>query len=66
MSKALKRAARTLLQFVAGGGLTALTNVLVQGMDPATAVIVTTGYSTVLSYIQNALEDAGLVPKLLR
>lgn len=66
MSKALKRATRSLLQFVAGGGLTALVNQLVVGLDPQTAVTVTVAFGTFISFLQNALEDAGWVPKVLR
>ena len=66
MSKALKRAVRSLLQFVAAGGATALVNQLVVDLDPKTAVTVTVAFGTFISYLQNALEDAGVVKKVLR
>lgn len=66
MNKAVKRAVRSLLQFVAAGGVTALVAQLTGSLEPATAVTVTVAFGTFISYLQNALEDAGVVPKVLR
>lgn len=66
MSKAVKRALRSLAQFVAAGGATALVNQLVVNLDPATAVTVTVAFGTFISYLQNALEDAGVIKPVLR
>jgi len=66
MSKAIKRAVRSFIQFVAAGGVTALVDQLIVDLDPETAVIITIAFGTFVSYLQNALEDAGTVKPILK
>lgn len=66
MSNALKRAARTLGQLVASGGLTAIVDQLAGGLSAQQAALVLTGWTVVVSYVHNLLEDSGAVPTVLK
>lgn len=65
MSQALRRAGRTLLQFIAAGGLTALVAALVDGLDVKSATLALAGFQALVGYIQNLLEDKGAIPAIL-
>lgn len=61
-----RRAVRTLIQLVAGGGLAWLTDQLAHDL-PAQYVPYMMGFYTVLvALCQNALEDAGKLPAVLK
>jgi len=65
MNRALRKAARTLLQVIASGALTALIAAIAGGLAPATAAIVLAAWTVVVTYVQNALEGTGAIPTLL-
>lgn len=62
----IERAIRSLIQLIAAGGLTALVNTLAGGLSPSVATIVLMVWGVVVSWAQNALEDAGTIPKVLK
>lgn len=66
MKTALYRATRTLLQLVAGGGLTALVTVVTDGLAPETTAIVMAANTVVVTYFQNLAEDLGWVKPILK
>lgn len=74
MSKALKRALRTFLQGVVGaiassGVLAAVVSsgtIDLSALQTVGIVALFAGLSSLVSYIQNALEDAEVIPKTLR
>lgn len=67
MNDPIRRALRTLLQFIAGGGLTALITEVVAEIDDARLVAVIMAASLlVVTYAQNELEDMGAIPALLK
>lgn len=63
---AWKRAARTFLQLVASGGLTAFVNEVAGGLTAEQASLVLAGWTVFTSFVQNFLEDTGLVPTVLK
>lgn len=60
-----RKAARTAVQLVAGGALTALVTAVAGGLSPSTAAIVLGAWTVVVSAAQNAAETAGKIPTLL-
>lgn len=66
MNPALDRLLRTVMQFVVSGAFTTLVTALAGGLSPSTAVIVLAVAQMVVTYTQNALEDAGKIPVLLK
>lgn len=66
MKTAFKRAARTFLQLVAGGGLTALVTILTNGLDPQTTAAVLCINTVIVTYVQNLLEDFGWVKPIMK
>lgn len=62
----IQRAIRTLCQLVVAGGLTALVDQLAHGLAPATAGLILAGWQVIVTLAQNALEDAGTIPALLK
>lgn len=66
MSDATRRTIRTLLQFTAAGGLTALVNEMADGLSANWKVLVQ-GFNLILITLsQNFLEDAGAIPSVLK
>lgn len=66
-SDPIRRAVRTLLQFVAAGGLTAVFNEVVAELDDARLGAAVLAFSLLLvSYAQNELEDRGFIPALMK
>lgn len=66
MSDATRRALRTLFQFVVAGGLTALINGAVDGLDPSWLALVQAVNQLIVTFAQNWLEDNTAVPALLK
>lgn len=66
MSDAVRRALRTLMQLVASGGLTALVDKLVGGMDPAYVAIVMAVWQVAVTFAHNWLEDNTAFPTVLK
>ncbi len=63
-SKANTRALRTIIQFILGGGLTALITLMSDGLGPKmTGVILAIG-TVCVTWVQNYAEDHELLPVL--
>jgi hypothetical protein len=66
-SDPIRRAVRTLLQLIAGGGLSALVTEVLADIDDATAkAAIALLAAFLVSWAQNELEDRGAVPALLK
>lgn len=66
MSDSLRRSIRTLLQAILGALGAGLLNVIFKGIDPAVLAVIGVILTTVITQVQNALEDAGAIPALLK
>ena len=67
LKEATSRAVRTLLQLFASGGLTALVALLfARHMNGAEAAIWMGAFQVAVTFTHNFLEDAGIIPKLLK
>lgn len=66
MSDALRRAIRTLLQAILGALGAGALNVLFKGLDPEILAIIGIVLTTIITQIQNALEDTGAIPAFLK
>lgn len=62
----LRRAGRTALQLIAGGGLTELTEEVVGGLDGTARALAVLGFAFVVSWAQNELEDHDVIPALFK
>lgn len=60
-----RKAARTLLQVIASGGLTAAVDTVAGGLSPNGKVIVAAAWLILVTFAQNALETRGTVPVVL-
>ncbi len=65
MSRANRRALRTLAQLVVSAGFTAAVAVIVQGLTATQAAAVLAGAQLLVTWGQNYLEAKDLVPELL-
>ena len=65
LHRGLRKAARTVLQLVAGGALTAAVNQFADGLSANTKVYVLALWTVVITLAQNTAETAGLIPTLL-
>jgi hypothetical protein len=61
----LRRAGRSLIQLIAGGGLTALVAVVADGLSATWAGVLVMGSSVLVAWAQNFAEDAGWIPPVL-
>jgi hypothetical protein len=61
-----RRAVRTLIQLIAGGGLAWLTDQLAKDLPTAYVPYLMGGYTVLVAMCQNALEDAGKIPAVLK
>lgn len=57
MSNALRSATRVLLRLIASGALTAIVDQFAGGLSPAISALVLSGWASVLTYAQVAIED---------
>jgi hypothetical protein len=64
LSRGLKKFARTVVQLIVSGGLTAAVNEFANGLDPQTQIYVLAGWTALVTLIQNTLETKGLIPTL--
>jgi hypothetical protein len=64
-TRGLRKGIRTLLQTIAGGGLTVLVTALAGGLDPGIQGIVMAGFTALVAYLQNYFETSGKIPTLL-
>ena len=60
-----QRAIRTLLQTIAGGGLTALVVAVANGLPPGVVAVVMGAWTALVAFVQNQLEASGTIPPLL-
>lgn len=60
-----RKGARTLIQLVAGGALTALVTAVAGGLSPQTAALVMGAWTVVVATAQNVAETAGKIPAIL-
>lgn len=63
--RGVRKAARTLLQVIAAGGLTALVNALAEGLPATANLAVAAGWLLVVTFAQNMLETQGSIPTVL-
>ncbi len=61
----LRRAGRSLIQLIAGGGLTGLVAALVGGLSPTWAGLLVAASTVLVSWAQNYAEDKGVIPPVL-
>lgn len=61
-----RRAVRTLLQLIASGALLALTDQLAKDVPASYSPYILIFYTVVVAAAQNALEDAGKIPAVLK
>ncbi len=64
-TRGLNKGVRTLLQTIAGGGLTAVTEIVVGGLKSPAREIIFAVWTAVVALAQNYLETAGRIPVLL-
>jgi len=65
MHRTLSRTARTILQLVASGALTAAVTAIANGLSPTVTVAVGAMWMVVVTAAQNALEGSGTIPAIL-
>lgn len=66
MTDAQRRALRTLIQATLGALGAGLLNLLFDGLEPAWLAVIGVVMTTVLTQVQNSLEDNGTIPALLK
>ena len=66
MSDPIRRALRTLFQFVAAGGLTQLVDEIAADLDGTAKAAVFMAAALLVTYAQNELEDRGKVPAFIK
>lgn len=66
MNDANARVVRSVLQFIAGGGLTALVAVLADGLSPASSAGLLAFNTLAVTMAQNFLEARGTIPSILK
>jgi len=64
-NRGIRKGVRTLLQTVAGGGLTALVTVISGGLSPSYQTILMALFTAAVALAQNYLETAGKIPTIL-
>ncbi len=64
-NRGLRKGARTLIQTIAGGGLTALVTLIAGGLPPASSAVLMAVFTALTALIQNWLETGGMIPVLL-
>lgn len=65
VSRGLRKGFRTLIQTIAGGGMTAVVTVLAGGLSPQASVLLMAVFTAVTALAQNYLETGGKIPTLL-
>jgi len=63
--RGVRKGLRTLLQTIAGGGLTALVTLIAGGLGPAVQAVVMAVFTAAVALVQNYLETAGAIPTIL-
>jgi hypothetical protein len=65
LTRGWRKAARTVLQIIASGGLTAAVDALAGGMTPEIRAVVAAVWLVVVTFAQNTLEASGRIGVLL-
>lgn len=65
LSRANRKAIRTLLQCIVGAISTGGLNILFGGLDPAVLAVIGIVLTTILTQVQNSLEASDTIPTLL-
>jgi hypothetical protein len=65
LNRGLRKGARTILQLVAGGALTALISAAAGGLSATSQALVLGAWTALVAAAQNALEAAKKIPVLL-
>jgi polysaccharide pyruvyl transferase WcaK-like protein len=65
LTRGLKKAARSILQLVAGGALTALVAALAHGLSPDVEAVVMAAWTVLVALLQNTAETKGIIPVVL-
>lgn len=64
-TRGLNKGLRTLLQTIAGGGLTALVSALAGGLNPSLGGLLIAAFTALVAYLQNYFESKGAIPTIL-
>lgn len=64
-SKANRRSARTIIQFILGGGLTTLIIAMSDGFSPKVTALLFAVVTIVFTWTQNYAEDHEIIPVIL-
>lgn len=64
-SKANRRSLRTIVQFVLGGGFTALVALMAEGLDSRTTALILAAGTLAVTWVQNYAEEHEIIPTLL-
>lgn len=65
LTRGWRKAARTVIQIVASGGLTAAVDAIAGGLDGELRAVVAAVWLVVVTFAQNSLETSGKLPVLL-
>lgn len=66
MNDATGRVARSLLQFLAGGGITVLVGLMANGLGPVAAAALLAFNTLAVTVAQNFAEEKGVIPAVLK
>jgi hypothetical protein len=66
MTQTMKRVIRTMVQLVAGGGLTSLVATLSAGLSQQETAVMMAAMTLLVTFCQNYAEDAGWVKPMLK
>lgn len=66
MNEVSKRVFRTMIQLIAGGGLTASVDMVVHQLSPQSAAMVMALSTLLVTFCQNWLEEAGYMEPLMK
>lgn len=66
MNESVKRALRTAAQLVVSGALTGLVDKFAGGLSPDVAGLVLAGWTVVVTFAHNLLEDKAVIPTVLK
>jgi hypothetical protein len=66
MTEATSRILRTVLQLIAGGALTALTDQIASDIPASYAPYIVLGYTLLVTAVQNYLEETGAMKPILK
>lgn len=65
LTRGARKGIRTLIQTIAGGGLTALVTILAGGLSPSMSALLLAIFTALVSLAQNYLETRGAIPAIL-